>query len=294
MGERATRLLAVRKNWLGVVCALAALSVVERSALALDKQGSAHGGQVGGDEKEFNVSGSGTASVSLVQPWSYAARPNNTGLALFRYALHVDVDLLGRMLFIPIDVNMFTDRLRHGAALFAPSELDLIGGLTSTNSLTECFDLGARRHRAEHDRRADHGNYTQTYVDARARLLYSAAAISAVVRSRIGRRRSVQLRDARLVCRQPVVRSAARTTRGKRSFATVAHSELAVWAPSIGARRGRDFLHRQARVEIRFARASSTSLPRLIGRYDRFEACTWRTNATCRSIRAVSCSTFCT
>ena len=114
--------------------------------------------------------------ASLYNP-TYAARPDNTGLALFRYALHLDVDLLGRLLSIPIDVNVLTDRERKKALIFAPSELDLIGGVTSTNGLARGFDLelGAR---VEHDRPVDRGDFNQTYVDARARLLYSAAALS--------------------------------------------------------------------------------------------------------------------
>jgi hypothetical protein len=145
-------------------------------ALALDKQGSAHGGQVGGDAKEFNLSGAAMLGASLYNP-TYAARPDNSGLALFRYALHLDVDLLGRQLSIPLDVNVLTDRERRRARVFAPSELDLIGGVTSTNGLAKGFDLelGAR---VEHDAPVDRGDLTQTYVDARARLLYSVAALS--------------------------------------------------------------------------------------------------------------------
>ncbi|MES1184650.1 MAG: hypothetical protein ABUL60_12625 [Myxococcales bacterium] len=163
-------------RWLSLVAAASWVLGFTSSAWALDKQGSAHGGQVGGGANEFNVSGAAMLGASLYNP-SYAARPNNTGLALFRYALHLDVDLLGRLLSIPIDVNVLTDRERKKALVFAPSELDLIGGLTSTNSLTRGFDLelGAR---VEHDRPVDRGNFTQTYVDARARLLYSAAALS--------------------------------------------------------------------------------------------------------------------
>src|SRR3954469_8335132 len=126
-----------RVGLLGIVTALLGFAP---SAFALDKQGSAHGGQVGGDAKEFNVSGAAMLGASLYNP-TYAARPDNSGHALFRYALHFDVDLLGRMLSIPLDLNMFTDRERRRAAVFAPSELDLIGGLTSTNTLTRGFDL---------------------------------------------------------------------------------------------------------------------------------------------------------
>src|SRR3954465_15518304 len=113
-----------------LVCAAAVLAAA-RSARALDKQGSAHGGGLEGPTAGFDVSGSASLGVSLYNP-TYAARPDNTGLTLFRYAGHVDVDLIGRRLSIPIDVNMFTDRLAHGfARKFVPSELDVIAGVTT-------------------------------------------------------------------------------------------------------------------------------------------------------------------
>lgn len=157
----------------------AALVLAASDAFALDKQGSAHGGEVGGadegHEDERNVSGALMAGVSIVNK-TYAARPDNTGLALMRYAGHADVDLLGRKLSLPLDVNFFTDRTRRGALVFAPTELDLIGGVTTTHSVATGADveLGAR---AEHDRPIDKGGFTQTYADVRARLLYSLAKI---------------------------------------------------------------------------------------------------------------------
>lgn len=159
--------------------ALACVSVVsfcQTPALALDKQGSAHGGQVGGGSHEFNVSGAGLLGAALYNP-SYAARPDNSGLSLFRYALHVDVDLLGRLLSIPLDLNLLTDRTRPGVAVLAPSELDVIAGLTTTGELSRGFDLelGAR---VENDRPVDRRGLQQAYVDVRSRLLYSAAALS--------------------------------------------------------------------------------------------------------------------
>jgi hypothetical protein len=146
-----------------------------KPALALDKQGSAHGGAVGGDDGGFDVSGAASLGVSLINS-SYAARPDNTGLALFRYSLHTDVDLIGRKLSIPIDLNAFTDRKRKGGAIFAPTEFDVIGGLTTTQPLAKGADLELGT-RVEHDRPVDRGTFTQTYVDARARLLYSLATI---------------------------------------------------------------------------------------------------------------------
>ena len=157
---------------------LGAATFSTADALALDKQGSAHGGAVGDDAghaDDFNVSGALVGGASIVNK-TYAARPDNSGLALMRYAGHADVDLIGRKLSLPLDVNLFTDRTRHGALVFAPTELDLIGGVTTTQSLAKGTDLelGAR---AEHDRPIDTGHLTQTYADVRARALYSLGKI---------------------------------------------------------------------------------------------------------------------
>jgi hypothetical protein len=148
---------------------------VARTAVALDKQGSAHGGSVdSAPDDGFNVGGAATLGVSIYNA-TYAARPDNSGLALFRYAAHADVDLIGPKLSIPLDVNVFTDRLRGGALIFAPTELDVIGGVTTTWKLgVGGIELGTR---VEHDRPVDTGTFNQTYVDARARYLYSFAEL---------------------------------------------------------------------------------------------------------------------
>jgi hypothetical protein len=143
---------------------------VSLSAHALDKQGSAHGGAVEGENSGFDVSGDLGLGVAFYNP-TYAARPDNTGLALMRYTLHADVDLIGRRLSIPIDINVFSDRTRRGGLIFAPSELDFIGGVTSTWGVGPgALELGIR---AETDRNVDRGNYSQTYVDARTRYLFA-------------------------------------------------------------------------------------------------------------------------
>jgi hypothetical protein len=159
-----------------VAVALAtSLVLVAAPARALDKQGSAHGGEVTGTEEGFNVSGAVLYGVSVYNP-TYAARPDNTGLTLFRYAAHADVDLIGRTLSIPIDVNMFTDRDRDGAGVLAPSEGDIIAGITTTQDVYPgAVEAGVR---FEHDRPLDRGGFTQTYADFRLRYLYSAAAVS--------------------------------------------------------------------------------------------------------------------
>ncbi len=164
-----------------LLCAAALLAAAP--ARALDKQGSAHGGDIEGATSGFAFGGSASLGVSVYNP-SYAARPDNTGLALFRYAAHFDLDLIGRRLSIPLDLNMFTDRTAVGAwRKVVPSELDVITGVTSTWRLGPgALEGGAR---IEVDGTLDKGGYTpvptsqrQTYGDVRARYLYSLAAIA--------------------------------------------------------------------------------------------------------------------
>ncbi len=57
----------------------------------------------------------------------YFARPDNTGLALFRYVAHFDLDLYQERVILFGDVNMFTDRT--AGSKIRPSELDWILGL---------------------------------------------------------------------------------------------------------------------------------------------------------------------
>lgn len=257
----------LRNCCLGFACALAVVVGSPRMASALDKQGSAHGGQVGGGAKEFNVSGAAMLGASLYNP-TYAARPDNSGHALFRYALHFDVDLLGRMLSIPLDLNMFTDRERHKAAVFAPSELDLIGGLTSTNTLTRGFDLeiGAR---LEHDRPVDRGRYTQTYLDARARLLYSAAALSPSLADRLVDGDVSGYATLGWFAYNPTY-AARPDNSGKALFRYVVHSELAVWHRHLAVGMdGTFFSDRTASNPVAPSELDIT--PELIARRDPFE-----------------------
>ncbi len=166
-----------------VTIAFALFALAASHAHALDKQASAHGGDVDGAETGFNVSGAASLGVSLYNP-SYAARPDNSGIALLRYALHADVDLIGRRLSIPLDVNLFTDRIASGARSMVPSELDMIVGLTSTwDTGPGAIEFGVRY---EVDAPLDQGGYARTpsaappkqkYIDARARYLYSLAQL---------------------------------------------------------------------------------------------------------------------
>ena len=165
----------------------AAALLAASPAHALDKQGSAHGGEIEGATSGFAFSGSASLGVSLYNP-TYAARPDNSGLALFRYAAHFDFDLIGRRLSIPLDINMFTDKKAVGAARkLVPSELDIITGVTSTWRLGPgALEGGAR---IEIDSALDKGGYPgptstrQTYGDVRARYLYSVARIAPSIES---------------------------------------------------------------------------------------------------------------
>lgn len=145
-------------------------------ATALDKQGAAHGGTVAGSTDGTALSGS-VLLGSAIYNTTYAARPDNTGLALLRLAAHADLDLIGRRLSLPFDVNLFSDRRASGAKRLLPSELDLIGGVTSTWALGPgALEIGTR---AERDARVTRGDeqpppgapLAQSYVDVRARYL---------------------------------------------------------------------------------------------------------------------------
>ncbi len=252
--------------WFSCLLALV-IHATPSAARALDKQGSAHGGQVGGSAKELNISGSAMLGASVYNP-TYAARPDNTGRALFRYALHLDVDLLGRYLSIPLDVNVFTDRERQGAAILAPSELDLIAGLTSTHTLLRGLDteLGAR---VETDRTVDRGSYSQTYVDARARLLYSAAALAPALGPKLADGDVSGYATLGWFAVNPSY--AARPDNSGRALLRYAvHSEVGIWKRRLAL--GVDGTFFTDKRESNALRPSELDLTgEVIGRYDPFE-----------------------
>lgn len=136
------------------------------SAEALDKQGASHKYSSANSE-DMSISGSVSVGSSVYNK-SYAARPDNSGLALLRYAAHSDFDILGPKLSIPLDLNMFTDRTDGNNHYFTPSELDIITGVTSTRKVGEGqLEIGARY---EDDRPLNSkSNFKQTYSDVRAR-----------------------------------------------------------------------------------------------------------------------------
>jgi hypothetical protein len=251
----------------------AAMLVAASRARALDKQGSAHGGGIEGPKSGFGFSGSASLGASVYNP-TYAARPDNTGLALFRYAAHVDIDLIGRRLSIPLDINMFTDRLAVGGARkFVPSELDIITGVTSTWRLGPGAVEGGAR--IEIDSPLDKGGYPgptsarQTYADVRARYLYSLAVIAPGLKPIL---RGGDVRGWLTLGWFAYNRSyfARPDNTGLALFRYAAHAEISFWDDHVAL--GLDaifFSDKQAANVFRPSELDFT--PELIGRFSRYE-----------------------
>jgi hypothetical protein len=250
--------------------------LLPRLARALDKQGSAHGGSIEGPTSGVAFGGSASFGISLFNP-TYAARPDNTGLALFRYAFHFDLDLIGRRLSIPLDLNAFTDRqARPHARMVVPSELDLITGVTSTWALGPGAIEGGTR--IEHDRAVDRGGQsappgrasTQTYVDARVRYLYSVAKVAPAIAAAL---RGGDVRGWLTLGWFVFNRSyfARPDNTGLALFRYAVHSEVSFWHERLAV--GLDatfFSDRQAANVLRPAELDLT--PEVIGRFGPFEA----------------------
>ena len=147
---------------------LAAIVLASCTASALNKQGLPLPVDEVSDEDARpaqNLTGYVFGGTMLYNP-SYAARPDNTGLALGRLGGHLDLDVWHKYLTIAYDGNVFTDRLAGNEA--TPSEIDHIVGL-----LTRHGDLELGVH-LETDRPADRPGDSQSYVDASARYYFDA------------------------------------------------------------------------------------------------------------------------
>ncbi len=146
-----------------------ASALISPSARALNKQGLS--APVDTTEREGSaiaptLSGYVFGGALVYNP-TYAARPDNTGLALFREGAHVDLDLYGKRLTVTYDANVFSDRASSSSP--RPSEHDHIVGLVSRHGDLE---LGAHY---ETDRPADRPGDVQQYVDVHTRVYYDLA-----------------------------------------------------------------------------------------------------------------------
>jgi hypothetical protein len=136
------------------------LVATSATAHALNKQGLSVPVDEPSDAPTLNLTGYVFGGTMLYNP-SYAARPDNSGLALGRAGGHADLDLYGKRLTLTYDGNLFSDRLA-GEPL-RPSEVDhIVGVLTRHGDL----ELGAH---FETDTPADRPGTPQTYADVAAR-----------------------------------------------------------------------------------------------------------------------------
>lgn len=94
----------------------------------------------------------------------YFARPDNTGLALYRYVAHFDLDLYRGRVILYGDTNMFTDRT-NGHSI-RPSELDWILGVA-----VRWKDLELSFYR-EQDRPLDRSGFIQEYYAVQLRYAF--------------------------------------------------------------------------------------------------------------------------
>jgi len=136
------------------------------AALALNKQGLSLPADQTGDVAPAptqNLTGYVFGGALVYNP-SYAARPDNSGLALVRTGGHADLDLYGKRLTLAYDGNVFSDRL--AASTVRPSEVDHVVGV-----LTRGGDLELGTH-FETDRPADRPGAAQTYVDVGGRFYF--------------------------------------------------------------------------------------------------------------------------
>jgi hypothetical protein len=102
-----------------------------------------------------DVSGWATLGWFVHNP-SYAARPDNTGRALLRYALHTELSLLDDLISVGLDGTFFTDR--HAANRLRPTELDLTPELIFHR---KAFEVHVAY---EIDMPIDQGSYRQQYL----------------------------------------------------------------------------------------------------------------------------------
>jgi hypothetical protein len=167
--------------------AVVAVTLAAAPAAALNKQGARKARAATDAEPTVDASGSLFGGVFLFNP-TYAARPNNSGVALYRFGLHLDVDLYKRWLTLSYDENSFTDGSPGARNPLAPSEYDQIVGLLSTVALPHDLELTLAAH-LEYDlpgaearkeaRPPDYQvGYSQAYVDAYARLGFARGRLA--------------------------------------------------------------------------------------------------------------------
>ena len=105
--------------------------------------------------RDGDVSGWVTAGAFALNP-TYAARPDNSGLALFRYGWHGEVSVWGDAISVGLDATMFSDRQNRNA--LNPTELDITPEIVGR---LPPFNLHVAY---ERDLPLDRGGLTQEFV----------------------------------------------------------------------------------------------------------------------------------
>lgn len=138
------------------------LALLPSAAQALNKQGTREGGPA--PDGEFWSLAGDVGLGAFVANRTYAARPDNTGLAAGRLALHADLDLLWGRITASYDLGGFTSR----AGALALTEVDHIAGLA--------LHLGPAdvALHYEKDLPVDRGGLAPSLVDAQLRLALPA------------------------------------------------------------------------------------------------------------------------
>jgi hypothetical protein len=146
--------------------------------------------------------------------------------------------------------------------------LDLIGGVTSTwRAGPGALELGTR---AEHDRPVDRGGLTQSYVDARARYIFSAAALSPAVPSALAGGDITGWLTLGGFVFNPTYAARPDNT-GRALFRYVAHAEVSVWQKHVAVAVDTTFFS-DRRAANPIAPSEIDLTPEIILRASRFEA----------------------
>lgn len=97
----------------------------------------------------------------------YFARPDNTGITLYRYVAHFDLDLYQERVIFFGDANMFTDRTASN--VMRPSELDYILGIALR---WRAYELSTY---VESDQPVDRGGLVQKYWAVQLRVAFDVS-----------------------------------------------------------------------------------------------------------------------
>jgi len=153
-----------------LVLSIMGLLASPSQSLALEKDGRTlpsmdQSGDAAAREAEETLFGGYFLTAAFVSNPTFAARPDNTGLAGLRHMLHLETDLYKQYLTFYTDQNFFSDRTKGWIEL---SEWD------GTYALTGLVDRFGWRIQYERDAPLDKSGLKQTYADGLATARFQA------------------------------------------------------------------------------------------------------------------------